>query len=175
MISENANKRLVAAENKELTLQSSLAKALNDCRALQQYAEKVNNYDLLLSENVALKQRVSELELVKEKHASEIKTLEDELRNSVSNFNSLDAKFQAEREANATKEQKNALDLDKTRCDLIEMHARLEQARVEYANLYRKYRSFQKADRSKLDKVFPSGCLIGCSFITLTYPLPFTH
>src|SRR5699024_1073082 len=103
--------------------------------------------------NTTLRQRVQDLEVVKAKQANEIKTLEDELHNSVANFNNLDSKFQSEREANAIKEQKSALLVDKTKFELIEMHARLEQSRVEYANLYRKYRSLQKSERSKLEKV----------------------
>ena len=142
-------KKRNAAEEKVQYLQSSLAETLNERRALMQEKDKYKNYDSLLAENQALKQRISDLEATKEKQMSEIKTLEEELRNSVANLNNLDSKFQSERNANATKEQQNALAMDKTKFELIEMHARLEQSRVEYANLYRKYRTLQKMDRSK--------------------------
>lgn len=127
-----------------MALQSSLAKALADYRALQNDYEKFSNYEALIDENEMLKRRVQDFEVVKAKQASEIKTLEDELRTSVQNLNSLDSKIQAEREAIAAKEQKYALTIDKTKFELIEMHARLEQSRVEYANLYRKNQSLQK-------------------------------
>lgn len=127
-----------------MVLQSSLAKALNDLRALQSDNEKFSNYEAIIDENEILKRRVQEIELVKAKQASEIKTLEEELRNSVHNLNNLDSKIQNERDAISAKEQKYALTLDKTKFELIEMHARLESSRVEYANLYRKNQSLQK-------------------------------
>ena len=148
-IHDELSKKLLAAEDKVMNLQSSLASALHERRSLMQDKEKFSNYDNVIGENQAMKQRIADLESNKEKQLMEIQTLEAELRNSVDNFNNLDSKFQAERNANATKEQKTALTLDKTKFELIEMHARLEQSRVEYANLYRKYRALQKMDRSK--------------------------
>lgn len=156
-VSEELSKKILAGEDRVLNLQSTLASALNDRRILLQEKDKYNDYDILIGENIALKQRVGDLESIKEKQSSEIKTLEDELRNSVANFNNLDSKFQAERQMNSTKEQKSALVQDKTKFELIEMHARLEQSRVEYANLYRKYRSLVK-DRPKTEKVYICTC-----------------
>lgn len=141
---DDLNKKFVGAEEKMVALQSSLAKALNDYRDLQTDYEKFSNYEALIDENEMLKRRVQDLDNVKSKQASEIKTLEDELRTSVQNLNNLDSKIQAEREAISAKEQKYTLLLDKTKFELIEMHARLEQSRVEYANLYRKNQFLQK-------------------------------
>lgn len=141
---DDLNKKFVISEDKMMNLQSSLATTLNNLRVLQSDNEKFSNYESIIDENENLKRRVQDFEMVKAKQASEIKTLEEELRTSVHNLNKLDSKIQSEREAINAKEQKFALTLDKTKFELIEMHARLEQSRVEYANLYRKNQSLQK-------------------------------
>ena len=131
-------------------MQSTLANALNERRSfIQKEKDKYPNYDVLINENKELKQRISDLESIKEKQLREIKILEEELTESVSKFRVLDSKFERERSVNKGKEQKSALEIDKLHLDLIEMRARLEQSRVEYGNLLRKLRSLRKLDHSK--------------------------
>lgn len=131
-------------EGTVLQLQSTLANAFNDRRSLLE--EKEKNYETIRYDNEQLKKRVLELESVKEKQANEIKSLEEELRTSVDNFNNLNMKFQTERNENELKLQKNALALDKSKYEYIELQARFEQARVEFADLYRKYKTAKRVN-----------------------------
>lgn len=131
-------------EGTVLQLQSTLANAFNDRRSLLE--EKEKNYETIRYDNEQLKKRVLELESVKEKQANEIKALEEELRTSVDNFNNLNMKFQTERNENELKLQKNALALDKSKYEYIELQARFEQARVEFADLYRKYKTAKRVN-----------------------------
>ncbi|KAH9415481.1 hypothetical protein DERP_010337 [Dermatophagoides pteronyssinus] len=135
---------------------STLAKTLDERRALMDersnWQTSMKTYDE--SKNYLI-QRVEELEKNREKQSAEIKSLEEELRQSISNLKNINSKSEKEQSYNQKKEQDLIIKIDKLNADYIEMRARLEQAKVEYGNLFVKYQNLQKKHEhvsSKRDK-----------------------
>ncbi|OTF77926.1 hypothetical protein BLA29_007646, partial [Euroglyphus maynei] len=135
-------------------MKSTLAKTMDERRALMDersnWQTSMRTYDE--SKNYLI-QRVEELEKIREKQSAEIKTLEEELRQSILNLKNINSKYEKEQSYNQKQQQDMIIKIDKLNADYIEMRARLEQAKVEYGNLYMKYQNLQKKhERSSSSK-----------------------
>lgn len=120
----------------DLELQNAERELLN-CRNQAQNANirLMSELETLRAKNI----RVEELESIKEKQASEIKSLEQELKTMVDNMKNFESKMQIERDIHAKKEQNAILQNDRLNLEIIEMKARVEQCKAEYGKLYRQY------------------------------------
>lgn len=138
-------------------LKNSLASLLSERRDL--IGENNTKLSSIENENQSLKDRITKLESTNQKQLEEIKSLESELHNAVENYKNINSKFQVERDSYVEKEKKSLLARDKIQLELVEMKARLEQARVEYANVYQRYqlcyKKLQKSQVKRIDSINP--------------------
>lgn len=111
------------------TMQSKLAESLSERRSLTNeklnLEEKVQN---LLDENNRKDKYIEELETLKTMHSKEIKSLEEELKNVITNFQNLNDKYELESKLNQKRQQDLTLEIDK-------LFAEYTSAQLEKQNL----------------------------------------
>lgn len=139
---------------------SILATTLDERRALMDersnWHTSMKTYDE--SKNYLI-QRVEDLEKIRDKQLAEIKSLEEELRQSISNLKNINSKSEKEQSYHQKQQQDMIIKIDKLNADYIEMRARLEQAKVEYGNLFVKYQNLQKKQERNSSSQDKSGSI----------------
>lgn len=108
------------------TLRSKIAECLSERRSLSEencnLEEKIKN---LLEKDCEKSKYIDEMESLKAIQSKEIKSLEEELKNVITNFKKLNSKYEIETKMNKKKQQDLTLKIDRLNAEYIEMRARL--------------------------------------------------